>query len=114
MADGQRCTERPAGIARSRLDPQLLELTVAQDLAVGYAIERDPARETKISRARLVGDAAREPRNNLFGHGLHRGREIHFSLRKRFVGVTRRPTEQIVKTVVGHPEPGAVIEIPLV
>ena len=52
--------------------------------------------------------------HDLFGDRLHRGGEIHVALGKRFLGVTRRPAEQIVKPLVGHPEPGAVVEIALV
>ena len=47
---GQRGPERAARVARRRLDPDALELGVAQHLAVGDAIERDAAGKTQVLR----------------------------------------------------------------
>jgi len=51
----ERGAKRPAGVARGRLDPDALELPVAQDLAVRHAIERHSAGETQVLGAGLAG-----------------------------------------------------------
>ena len=62
---GERRPERAAGVAGRRLDPDPLEGAVAQDLAVGDAVERDAAGQAEIasarSRARAPGPAAARP-----------------------------------------------------
>src|SRR5262249_46636655 len=45
VVDRERGAERAAGIARRRLHPDIAKSAVAQDLAVGDAIERDAAGE---------------------------------------------------------------------
>ena len=54
---GERGAERAAGVAGRRLDPDALELAVAQDLAVGDAVERDAAGQAQVLDA--VGAATR-------------------------------------------------------
>ena len=51
MIGGKRRTERAAGIAGGRLNPDVFETPVAQHLAVGDAIERHAAGETQIALA---------------------------------------------------------------
>src|ERR1700719_561955 len=63
---GERRADRATGVARRRLNPDVLELAVAQHLAVGDAIERHPAREAQIARAGTAGEAARQPQHRLF------------------------------------------------
>ncbi len=48
----QRGTDRAAGIARRRLNPDIVELAVAQHLAVGDAVQRDAAGEAQIAASR--------------------------------------------------------------
>ena len=48
VVGGERGAERAAGVARRRLDPDALERAVAQDLAVGDAVERDAAGEAQV------------------------------------------------------------------
>ena len=56
---GCKCgAERAAGVAGRGLDPDILKAAVAHDLAVGHAIERDPAGEAEVLRAGLLGDPA--------------------------------------------------------
>ena len=45
---GERCTDRPAGIARRRLNPDVFECAIAQHLAVRHTIECHAAREAQI------------------------------------------------------------------
>ena len=51
VVGGERGTERAAGVAGRRLHPDALELAVAQDLAVGDAVERDAAGQAQIADA---------------------------------------------------------------
>jgi len=47
----KRRADRAAGVARRGLDPDIVELAVAQHLAIGDAVQRDAAREAEIARA---------------------------------------------------------------
>ena len=60
---GERRAERAAGIAGRRLNPDVVELAVAQHLAVGHAVERDAAGEAQILRAGLGRRALRVSRS---------------------------------------------------
>ena len=55
---GERRADRAAGIAGRRLDPDALEVAVAQHLAVGDAVERDAAGEAQISCSGLGAQAS--------------------------------------------------------
>ncbi len=68
VVGGERRAERAAGVARRRLDPDALEGAVAQQLAVGDAVERDAAGEAEVLLAGLAARArarcaARPPRS---------------------------------------------------
>ncbi len=77
VPDRQRRAERTARITRRRLDPDLLEDSLARDLAVGHTVQRHAACQAKLALARLCGERAREPEHDLVGDGLDRGGEIH-------------------------------------
>ena len=78
---GERRADRAAGIAGRRLDPDASNSFLAQHLAVGDAVQRDAAGEAEVLGARFPSArAARQPQHDLFGDGLHRGREIHVAL----------------------------------
>ena len=47
----ERRAERAAGIAGRRLDPDVVERALAQQLAVGHAVQRDAAGQAEIARA---------------------------------------------------------------
>src|SRR5207302_8630201 len=49
MVGCERGANRAAGVTRRRLDPDPVELAVAQHLAVGDAIERHAARKAEIA-----------------------------------------------------------------
>ena len=48
---GQRRAQRAARIARRRLNPHVLEVAVAQDFAVGHAVQRYASGQAKIGDA---------------------------------------------------------------
>src|SRR5947207_12702253 len=50
----QRHTKRAAGIARRRLDPDLIERTIAKDPAVADTVERHAAGQAQIAQTRLA------------------------------------------------------------
>ena len=111
---GQCRAERAAGIARRRLHPHMVELAVAQDLAVGDAIERHTAGEAQISHAGFGRQCTRQPQNDLFGDTLDRGGEVHVHAFDPLIVSARRHPEQCGKPLVGHAQPGAVVEILLI
>ena len=108
----QRRPDGAAGVARRRLHPDALEGAVAQDLAVGHAVERDAAGETEIVEPVLAGERARQPQHDLLGHLLDRGGDVHVERREQILGrVAHRRAEQVGELPVGHGEAGAIIEI---
>ena len=110
VARRQRRAQRAPGVACRGLDPEVVEPTVAQYLAVGDAVQRDAAGETKIGDAGLRPQRAGQPQHRFLDHGLRRGGEVHVPLRQRLVRLARRPAEQRVELAVGHRQPGAVGE----
>ena len=54
VPEGQRNTKRSAGIARSRLDPDLIERPLPKDPAVADAVERHPAGKAQIAQTRFA------------------------------------------------------------
>ena len=112
VPDRERRADRAAGIARRRLHPDVLEGAVAQDLAVGHAVERDAAGETEIVEAVLARERARQPQHDLLGHLLDRGRDVHVERREQILcRVAHRRAEQLGEFPVGHGEAGAIVEI---
>ena len=108
---GKRRAHRAAGIARRRLDPDVVEVAVAQNLAIGDAIERHAAGKAEVSRLGLLGEAARHPQHRLIQHRLDRGRDVHVERRQQLVRASHRLAEQFGEPVVGHGETGAIVEI---
>ena len=86
----QRRTERAAGIAGGGLHPDVVENALAQDLAVGDAVERHAAGQAQMALARLGAHRAGEPQHHLLRHRLDRGRHVHVELRER-LGRVRAP-----------------------
>ena len=107
----KRRADRAAGIAGRRLNPDVVELAVAQHLAVGDAIQRHAAGKAQIARAGLGREAARQPQHGLLEHRLDRGRDIHVERRQQLVRRAHRLAEQLGEPLVGHGQPGAIVEI---
>ncbi len=61
----------PKGAAGSELNPDIVEGTVAQHLAIGHAVERDTARKAEVFLAGLFADRAGKAPHHLLGHRLH-------------------------------------------
>ena len=52
--------------------------------------------------------------HDVLAYDLHRAGEIHLALGDRRFRLSRRPVEELVEPPVGHAQPAAVIEVPLV
>ena len=106
----QCCAERPTGIARRGLDPDVVEDAFAHQQSVRHAVERHAAREAQVALAGLAPQRARQLQHDLVRDELDRRREIHRALVHRLVRLARRPTEQRVETRAGHAQAGRVLE----
>src|SRR5439155_1560478 len=111
---GERGSERTAGVPGRRLNPNILDRPVVQDLAVGDAVQRDTAGEAKPAHAGFRDKAADQAQDHLLGNRLDRCSEIHMPLFQTCLRRTRRSSEEITERAVCHPQPDAVIEILLV
>ena len=114
MIGGECRAQRAAGIAGRRLDPDALELSLAQDLAIGDAVERDASGETEVRHAGFGSERAGETQDNLLGDRLDRSGDVHLALADRVFAAARLAAEQLVKPIVGHPQSGAIIEVALI
>ena len=90
----QRRTQRAAGVASGWLNPHALELAVAQDLAVGHAVQCHAAGETKVLCAGFRCQRARKAQHHFLGDALHRGCDVHVELCELFFGRAHRLAEQ--------------------
>ena len=81
--------DRAAGIARGRLYPDILEGAVAENFAVGDAIERDAASEAEIVDPMLARERPREPQHHFLGHLLDRGGDVHMERREQVFARSR-------------------------
>ena len=111
MPDEQGRAQRPAGIARGRLDPYLVERPFAQQTTVGHAVQGHAARHHQALLPRLGADVPAHSHYRLFGHGLNAGRQVAVSLLDPRFGRTRRTAEQPVKAGPRHGEALAEIEV---
>ena len=110
----QRRAQGTARVARGGLDPELLEMPVAQYLAVGDAIQRDAASQAQIGLASVGRQGAGQAQHGFLQHRLDRRGQIHVVLGQQLVGLARWATEQRVKPGAGHFQTGAIVKILLV
>ncbi len=101
----------PAGIARGRLNPDILERPFAQDAAIADAIERHAAGQHQVLHAGARVDMPRTAQHHILGHGLDRGGQIHFALRDARLHFTRRAAEEGVKFGRRHRQSLTVVEV---
>src|SRR3954463_15889115 len=111
MPHEHRRAKRAAGVSSCGLNPDVLEGTLAEELAVGHAIQRHAAGEHEIAFASLLVNMASHAEHALFGDALDAGGEVHVPLIERRLGLTRRSAEEAVEGLVRHREALAVIEI---
>ena len=85
--------EGSSRVSCGRLNPDVLEGSFAKNTAVGDAVEGDPSGEGEVRRAGALVCVACHSKDNFFGDGLDRRRDVHLSLRDLRFGSTRRAIE---------------------
>ena len=80
MPDEQGRTQRSAGITGRRLDPDVVECSVAQQATIGHTIEPDATRDDQVPHAGLCSNVAADAKDDLLGHILDAGRQVHVPL----------------------------------
>ena len=111
MPGEQGGAEGATGIAGGGLNPDVVEDSLAQDAAVGDAVQGDAAGEAKIFEAGFAAGVAGDAKHDLFGHVLDGAGEVHVALGEGGFGVAGRAAEEAVEAAIGHGEADAVIEI---
>ena len=111
MPNEQCRPQRAAGIARRRLNPDILERPFPQQPPVANAVERHAASQHEILHLRLSLHLPRHPQHDLLGHRLDARRQIHVPLFELGFRPARRPAEQLGEPAIGHRQPLAVIEV---
>ena len=111
MPEAQCDSQRPAGVASRRLDPDLVEDALAQDATVADAVERDPACQAEVIQPGFAVGEASHLHHDLFGDLLHGAREVHLELGQLRLGAPRWTPEQLLERPPGHRQPMRVREV---
>ena len=111
---GQRRPERAPRIAGSGLDPEPLERPLAEQSAVGHAVERHATGQAEVREARLRMNVPGHSQDDLLEHLLDAGGEVHLPLGERAIGPPRRTVKQPVEPAARHLQAGAVVEESLI
>ena len=109
---GRQCRpQRAAGIAGRGLNPNLVEIALAQQLSIGHAVERHAACKTEVAHARLSCQMAGHAGHDDFRDILDRSRQIHVALGQKLVRLACRAAEERIELRIGHAQSGTVVEI---
>src|SRR5205814_899670 len=100
----QRSSERSTGVARGRLNPDLLEWSLAQNPPVPNAIEGNATGETEIPLAREGVGVASQAQHHLLRYGLERACDIHVPLGQFCFRFSGRAAQEAIEHSVRHPE----------
>ena len=111
MPHEHRGPQRSAGIASRRLHPNVVERTFAKDSTVPNAVQRDSASHHEVLLARLLLNMSSGQQHDLFGNGLHRSSQIHFTLCDFCLGLAWWSAKQLVELRPSHREALAVVEV---
>ena len=96
VPDEERDPQRSHGIARRRLDPDVVERPLAQDTAVADAVEGDPASQTQVPLAGLPVYVTGDREHDLLGDQLNGGGDVYFPLGdRRLRGASRAPEQAV-------------------
>ena len=104
-------SDRPPGIARRRLNPDVFKRAFAQNPSVADAVERDSACQTQAFHAGFFVGIARHVQHHFFGDDLYAAGKVHVLLRQFGFRLARRLAEQFCKRAVGHPQAVSVAEV---
>ena len=111
MPDEQCGPQCPAGVPGRGLDPDVLEGSFTQNLAVGDAVERHAARQSQVLRTGERVRGASRTHHDLFGHDLDRRCDVHLALGDVGFRRARWAFEEFVHPWRGHDVVVAVGEI---
>ncbi len=114
MPASQSGADRAAGVACGRLNPNPIDSSIANDLAVGDTVERHAAGETQVADAVLAHQRPRQSEHHVIGDRLDRGGDVHMEGGELLVGTAYRLAKKLGKTIIGHGQTGAIIEIRLI
>ena len=70
---GECRTKGTASVTGGGLDPETLERAVAEDFAVGHAIQRHAARHAEVLDPVFLGERARRIKSRAFAHFCYKG-----------------------------------------
>ena len=110
MIRGQRRAESASRIPRGRLYPDVPERSVAQDAAVGDAVQGDAAGQTEVGNAGFGGQRAGDAEDDFLEDALHGSGQVHVARGERLLRPARGTAEEFVELPVGHGEAGAIVE----
>ena len=111
MPRGECRTQRAARVAGRRLDPDVVELRLAQDLAVAHAVERHATGQHQVLLASGLVDVVGHAQHDRLARHLHRPRQVHLALRQLRLGLPRRTAEEVVEALVGHAQTCHIVEV---
>ena len=114
MVGSERRAEGAAGIPRRWLNPDALKGPIAQYFPISHAIEGDAAGKAEIVDCISLRQRARDAQHDFLSDLLHRGGEIHITLRERGIRIARRSTKEVVKLPRRHGQSGRIVEVALV
>src|SRR5262249_9068492 len=77
------------GITRSRLNPNLVETSITQDLSVGHAIQGASSGQAEITKPGFMRNKMRHSQHNFFQNSLYGRSDIHMELGKGFFWLAR-------------------------
>jgi len=100
-----------AGISGGRLHPEAPEGAVPQDLPVGDAVQRHAPGQAEVPAAGLLREGARHAEDHFLRDRLDGGGQVHLPLRQPLLRLPGGTREQGMEALVGHRQPGAVIEV---
>src|SRR5206468_535393 len=94
--------DRTTGVARCRLDPEVLDHALPQEPAVGDAVEGDTAGQAQPRLPGHRAGVARHAQQDLLGDLLDRAREVALPPRDRRLRLPRWTAEQRREAGVRH------------
>jgi hypothetical protein len=80
VPDEEGGPQRASRVAGGRLDPDVLERALAEQLAVRHAVQRDASGEHQVPQPGLPVDVAAHAEHGVLGERLDARRQIHVPL----------------------------------
>jgi hypothetical protein len=97
--------------AAPRLDPDVLEDLLLQDLAVGHTVEGDTAGQAEVVRGDLRLGPADDLLHDFLEHYLDGGGQVHVHPAEGRLGLAAGHAEELLEGPAGHGQAGMVVEV---